>query len=128
MAQIIVDGTYWSTTGVRLERGVNETNDPELIREVLRLGYPWITVIDPEAEAAAEREREERFTRLVDTGTDKNAPPGVLTKADLRVSTDGLTCALCPELGPFRTQSGLGSHRRAKHPELDPTTGLPRGG
>ena len=73
----------------------------------------------------------ERGATLV---VDATGPPdepdhrGPMTLADIEPKTD-FACAVCTDEGrekTFTTQAALMSHRRARHPDLDPSTGQPK--
>lgn len=63
-------------------------------------------------------------TQLVDANPGGHVPntEGPLTTADLHPTPEQFMCGLCPTF-KSKSKQGLMSHRRNKHPELDPMTG-----
>lgn len=136
MAFIIVDsGSYWAATpaptGTLLRAGTHETNDPNLIDEILLLGneLPHVHVLDASITAEAGADGGEPHTEVIVEATPQDRS-GKLTKADLKpeVIKEMLVCNICNDGRSFGSAAALSSHRRSRHPEVDPSSGLPRQG
>lgn len=155
MTQIVVDGggSWWSASAGLLRSGVHETDNADLIEEARTSGLSWIEVIESEATVVepvpvptAPLEpsvpAEETTTQSKDVNPPVEVAPGVtqvvdanpgghvpntagpLTTADLHPQPEQFSCGACDFHA--RSHAGLMSHRRNKHPEVDPMTGAPK--
>ena len=124
-ARITVEhGSWFSTSGGLLTAGVHETDNRELIDEARQYAPDWVDVEDLEEEALIEAFRSGTQKVVEGSPTAPDSPAGgPLTTADLERKDFG--CAACGKTD-ITTQAALMSHRRSKHPDLDPRTGEPK--
>lgn len=139
MATILIEGEgSWAPakpSQIMLRSGVYETDDPVLIQQALDCGLTWVEVrFTPDEERArldapASTQPEPPPVRQIIDATNPGRPDpqtgGAMTTADLKPVASDFLCPLCPEK-KITSKAALMSHRRGKHPDVEPATGEPK--
>jgi hypothetical protein len=136
VAQIVIDGGSWwcrepEPAGKLMKAGVYETNDAAVIQAANDAGLDWVRVVPGDSLPVNGSEQAGPPIQVVDAKpADDGAESGPMTLGDIKAPN--LVCSICAENGtrtqPFANTAALNSHRRSRHPELDPATGLVRDG